>query len=698
MAEAMGIQRGMLRVVSNDEHFAQQQENARKQQAAEAAARQENNAVLSSLAAHLMNKWSMARNAKTTVEDRMRKSLRQRRGEYEADKLAAIKEVGGSEIYMMLSSVKCRAAASWLRDAVTGQGSEKPWTVSPTPEPELPSDLEDQLMTAIGQEVGQLVGAGMAPSEDMIRERINSAKDMLAARLKEQARLESLRTETKLEDALLEGGFLQALDAAIDDLVTYPAAIIKGPVALVEPQLVWLKSGGRWGPKVVNKIRKTYHRVNPFNLYPMPWATCIDDADLFELHELTPSALHGMIGSPGYNEDAIREVLRACTNGNAYTDWTGVPRNTDREINQPQSMWSSTDRPIQALEYWGQVPGQLLMQWGMPASQVPDPEQQYNVNCWVIANNVIKATINIDPLGAKPYSKASYEEIPGAFWGNSVPDLIRDLQDLCNAAARSLVNNMALASGPMVWVNVERLPPGEKLTKLFPWKVFQGTSDPMGSTAPPIEFFQPNAQADQLMRVFEFFSNLADEYSGIPKYMMGNGNVGGAGRTSSGLSMLMGNATKLMKQVLGGVDRWFETTLQRTHTFMLRYEPEADLRGDAKIVARGANSVSARETMQLRRNEFLAATANPIDSPIMGPGRAYLLHEQAKALGMDADRVVPNVETGGAAQWMQGMVPPGQPGQPGMGQVPGQPGQPGTGGPANASLRPEGAMMDRMSV
>jgi hypothetical protein len=48
------------------------------------------------------------------------------------------------------------------------------------------------------------------------------------------------------------------------------------------------------------------------------------------------------------------------------------------------------------------------------------------------------------------------------------------------------------------------------------------------------------------------------------------------------------------------------------------------------------------ETLQLRRNEFLQATANPMDSQIVGPeGRAEILREVAKGLEMDVNRLVP---------------------------------------------------------
>jgi len=48
------------------------------------------------------------------------------------------------------------------------------------------------------------------------------------------------------------------------------------------------------------------------------------------------------------------------------------------------------------------------------------------------------------------------------------------------------------------------------------------------------------------------------------------------------------------------------------------------------------------ESLQLRRNEFLQVTANPIDSQIVGPtGRAEILREVAKGLELDVNRIVP---------------------------------------------------------
>ena len=56
---------------------------------------------------------------------------------------------------------------------------------------------------------------------------------------------------------------------------------------------------------------------------------------------------------------------------------------------------------------------------------------------------------------------------------------------------------------------------------MYPWKIWQTTSDPMGSSAKAIDFFMPGNNSAELMAVFQKFSEMADEYSGIPRYMTG---------------------------------------------------------------------------------------------------------------------------------------------------------------------------------
>jgi len=63
------------------------------------------------------------------------------------------------------------------------------------------------------------------------------------------------------------------------------------------------------------------------------------------------------------------------------------------------------------------------------------------------------------------------------------------------------------------------------------------------------------------------------------------------------------------------------------------------------VVAKGAIVLANREQLNVRRVEFLQATANPIDADIVGkPGRAAILREVAKGLSMPVDEIVPSKE------------------------------------------------------
>jgi hypothetical protein len=262
----------------------------------------------------------------------------------------------------------------------------------------------------------------------------------------------------------------------------------------------------------------------------------------------------------------------------------------------------------------------------------------------MIGNYVIKAVLNYDPLGQKPYAKTSFIKCPGAFWGKGIPEIIEDLQNVCNAAARALVNNMGIASGPQVEVNLERIPPNEDITQMSPWKIWQVTNDPVGSSAPAVRFTQPDDNAQTLVAVYDKFARLADDHSGIPAYLYGNTDVQGAGRTSSGLSMLMGAAGKGIRQVVGHIDGdVIKPIVQRQFVYNMRYDEDESIKGDVQVIAKGAINLAVKETVNVRRIEFLNATANEIDMSILGKdGRAAILREVAKGLQMSVDELIPS--------------------------------------------------------
>lgn len=627
-----------LRVVSNDELARQEQEAADR-----ALQDRQNQPVILGLAGYLRQCWDAAEMAKRPIEQIMLRAMRQRNGEYDADKLQQIRNQGGSEIYMMITEVKCRAAESWLRDILL-EGGGPPWSLQATPIPDLSPAQSAEIQSAFAERVLEIVQqTGQAPSKQQMAElREMVSQDYRFAVLR-QAQIRADRMKTKIEDQFAQGGWDTAFNDFLTDLVTFPAAFIKGPIVRRQRALGWKTVNGRTQVEAIERLGPECERVDPFRIYPEPGITDLNEGYLFEHHRLSRTELSDLIGVPGYDDDAIRKVLEI---GNGQS-W--INEDVELQKDEEERKYYSYMRPtteFDALEFWGKVSGKMLIEWGMSEDEVPDPAREYDANVWIVGNYVIKAVLNYDPLGEKPYSKTSFIKCPGAFWGKGIPEIIEDLQGVCNAAARALVNNMGIASGPQVEVNLERIPPNEDITQLSPWKIWQTVNDPVGSSAPAIRFTQPDSRASELMAVYERFSRLADDHSGIPAYVYGDLNVQGAGRTSSGLSMLMGAAGKGIRQVVMHIDSDIvKPIVQRQFVYNMRYDSDESIKGDVEVVAMGAVNLAVKETVNVRRIEFLNATANPFDIEIIGrDGRAAILREVAKGLQMPVDDVVPSRE------------------------------------------------------
>jgi hypothetical protein len=237
-----------------------------------------------------------------------------------------------------------------------------------------------------------------------------------------------------------------------------------------------------------------------------------------------------------------------------------------------------------------------------------------------------------------------------------------------------MVNNMSIASGPQVVVRDDLIAPGADGEDLYPWKRWHVTGDMLqgmsGQSQKPIDFFQPQSNAQELLGVYSRLGEIADELSAIPRHMSGANPGGGAGRTASGLAMLMGNASKILQTVAANIDRdVMEPALIMLFDMIMLTDVTGILNGDENIRVMGVNVALQRETQRVRQLEFLQITANPIDMQIMGiPGRAKVLRAVSNEIGLDGEGVVPpDDQLGQSIQQTQqsGVVDPAQGGQPG---------------------------------
>jgi hypothetical protein len=606
----------------------------------------------SALAGHVRKSWGNNKLAKERIDLKLLACLRARRGVYSPGEIAQMQGQGGVNIiWYDLTETKCRAASAWVREIVLPTGGERPWGLEPTPIPDLPLPFKKSIVAKSIEQAQEVMlqiaqaGGGVMPSEDF-RSTVKDIGEKLRAeaeeKMKQSAKIRSVRMEKQIDDRMAHGRWQEAMDHFVEDFVTYPAAILKGPIFQRVKTLDWQDG---WKPVVSDKPTQTWGTVSPFDCYPAPGASSPQQSDFIERMRFWRKELYDLKGLPGYRDDQIDMALRDYSEGH-LEGWLWTEAERQRLTQETMYMWLAQPGLIDCLNYWGSVPGWKLVSWGVDGVDESDLTREYEVNVMVIGRYIIYAALNPDPMGCRPYHKACYDEIPGAFWGRSIPELCETSQKFCNVAGCAMADNISMASGPMVWVHADRLADGEQTLEIIPWKVWQLKDAGMGAgTNPGIGFFQAADNTANLMKTLEFWELKADDATGIPRYTYGNDQVQGAAGTATGLSMLLNNAAKGLRRAISNVDmNAIQPSVFKCFVNEMLYNPDESIKGDCVVIPRGAAAILIKDMAQQRRMQFLGMTANPIDMAIIGNrGRAALLRETAKAMEL-GDNIVPDDE------------------------------------------------------
>ena len=635
MADTIG-QRGVLRVVSP----AQLETALQKQDQDRAASQVAEGPVMSNLAGYMRTQFEMMKqhrnDAMSGWSERLLIALRAFNGHYDATKLAEIRKFGGSEVYARIIAMKCRGASSLLRDVYLAP--DRPWGLAPPQDPDVPPQIVESVQQLVQVEIAAMAQAGIPPNPTIIRDRTLQLMEAARVAAKARAVQQSKVAEEKIDEILSQGGFYKALAEFLVDLPLFPFACIKGPTVRIVPTVVWENGQAT----VAQQPKLFWNRVSPFDIWWTPGVSDIEDASVIERTRVTRADLNDLLDLPGYNHEEVRAVLDEYGRGGIADDWdtTDSERAVMESRENPQTNRSGM---ISCLEFHGNVQGRMLLEYGMSEQEIPDPMRDYFVQSWLIGTHVIKVQMAPSPRKRHSYFITSFEKVPGTPVGNGLPDILSDIQEVANASLRALVNNLSISSGPQVVVNDDRLAPDEDGEELYPWKRWHVQSDPMGNNSQvPISFFQPVSNSQELLGVYQQFNNLADELSAIPKYLSGQ-SAGGAGRTASGLAMLMGNASKILQTVAANIDRdVLDPLLTQLFDMLMLTDQSGMLTGQEQVRVMGVNVAIQRETQRARQLEFLQITANPIDAQIVGPkGRAAILRSVSQTIGLDSASIVP---------------------------------------------------------
>lgn len=588
------------------------------------------NQVVKKLASHIEKVWCTVQQDNKQVRKEMVQTLRRVRGEYDPEKLKAIRAFKGSEAYIRSAENKARAADSWIKDIYRGD-TDLPWNLEPTTIPDLPDETQQSIQLATQEyamQVEQQLMMSGAPIDhnqiarlmnDFYNENLDKARQDLTKEAKDRCK----RAAELIRDQNQEGGWNDAFKNFLYYFIRLKAGIIKGPVLTQKKKQSWVASEMGYVLETVDTLVNDVYCVSPFNFYPTKGMVTVNDGDIIEVHELSRQAISNLIGVPGYSEEEIRAVLQEYAGGELKSKWFTVDDETEVKQVTKEKTWQSTNPvtnqttdvgdTIFAQEFWGSVSGKLLIEWGVEGDI--DPDQQYQANCWKIGKHVIKAVINPDNLGRKPYHVSSWAKNPEWIWGEGLIEFSGTIEDILNAITRALVNNIAVASGPMVEEDKDRV---DGDIPIYPWRKIRSSSMQMKNDGPAVVYYQPQMHSQELILAWQFFGKLLDEMT-VPAYAQGASQSGVTAGTATVFTQLLAAASRSIKAVVANIDDDIVTPyIQMCYDYNMEFSEDDSIKGDARVVAKGVSGLLAKEQQAQRKVEFLQVSANPLYSQILG--------------------------------------------------------------------------------
>jgi hypothetical protein len=599
--------------------------------------------LVEELGQYVRERFELAKNTKREQHDILLDCLRQVRGE-----LLACESLDPEiDVNFNITSPIVKGIVGLIRD-VFSNSIETPFVIKATPQADLDETQTKNVLQAV---MAQLQQMPMMTS-DMLEQAAAEQGQMLKnAAMQEQQKLAAVAADkmnTLIQDRLHDADWLRQFGDFIYNFVVYPAAIMKTPAVIVKPWKRW--NGQRM--VVERKLIRGVENISPFDFYPAPNAQSVQDAEyVIEVRRCSRSELVGYYSAPGFDGAGIKDVLSTYPTG-----WL-----EEREDGKEHNPEVDTDKYSIGLEddaqgfydcvgFYGAIRGELLEEFGV---EVGSPDATYEAEIWTVNDIVIKAVLNPDPAGQRPFYVASFEPIPGAFWGECPVTRLRDVQRVCTATIVAMVRNMGLASGVLGEVESDRVIDDEDVNVIVP-NTLREVKSVMGMQGRAYNFYTVPDISHQLLNVFERFMQYGYETIGIPRVAFGSTeNIGTLGRTSGGVAMVLNQASKSVKFALRVLEEnIIEPVVQSYIDYELMYSMDETIKGDIRVHARGVSGIVEKESQESKLQwalQSLSAYTTVVDQttgqPIVPPAAIQrLLYQIFKISGISTEGIFPDFD------------------------------------------------------
>lgn len=630
---------------------------------------------MSRLAAYVMREFQFNSDHRRSagVDERLRKCILAQTCNYSDEQKDKMRRAGISpDIYAPITNTKIRAAKALLGD-IFQNSADNPYTLKPTPDPELPKELEEQVFQDVAKDVRSIyaklqgMGVEQLPPEAqqtlvmIMQNAISSRYGEMARRRQDVARERAKRMEEKVHDILAEGGWTDAFQDYVNNICVYGTGIVLGPIPRVVACNGFKKDRKSGVSKYVRQYKEipTFESVNPFDVYPAPNARTVEDGPLCIRIRYSASELWRYIQNASSKSDGVASGWIPGTvnsllskNPNGGVKMSFEPSDAARRYAEKDGADNFHDCTFEGVRCFSTVRGSELLEIGVLKNRDGKAVKQaeyYQIETIVIDGFVVYVRI-LDERVGRPVAKGVFYECPGSWWGESIAEKLAMVQNVMNNCVKALLTNMAAASGPMYWINdVSRLSDKDVGgLKIKPHKMWAFQSSMMGSQGAPMGIIQVPSNASELLAIFDRMKMQADDDSGIPAYTYGQAQGAGAAmRTAQGLSIFTEAASRGMRMVIMTTDRLvIRSIVKKVANYVLVNDDNMDIKGDCEVVATGIMGKILRAQQDQERIQHLSLVLNSqMLTQICGvKGIMALFRPSLNDIGVNADEVLPSAE------------------------------------------------------
>lgn len=545
------------------------------------------------------------------------RNLRQYLGIYDPE---IEKEIGGqrSRAYPRITRIKCISTLSRIMNLMY-PGNERNWELNASPCPEMdPKDVAQAVQELIQER--QEDGVPTPVTMEFVDFAVQRLADKRACDL------------TKLvDDQLQEIGGNQTLDIiALDRKVAlsgilYGLGVLEGPYVRQIQKSGWMQvAPTRPGQQptyapITRTIRKPqYDFCSVWDFYPDMSAKTLWDVEGYFLRKVMGrSQLRKLADREGFFADQIKKYLSNNSQGNYKPREFEVDlRSMSTKAHVNDSMKQDPQSKYEIIIWKGPVSGSKLRQLGV---QIDDEKLADDIEAeiWLVDNYVIRADMNPwRKLGmeVRTVHCFNFDEDDTSPIGNGLPNVVRDSQMSIAAATRMALDNASVTCGPNIEVNTALMVPGQDLTGIEAYKVWQRDDDGPSSQYPAVRNVTIDSHLQELQSLIKLFMEFADAESFVGAATGGDmqGMPSEPMRTAAGASMLRGEAALPFKDIIRNFDTYKQSVIESVVAFNKKFNPALAPEGDYNVIARGATSLIAKEVRGAQLDQ-LAQTLRPED-------------------------------------------------------------------------------------